>query len=123
MEKAMHREGREFRQGERASVKTIAGATPELMLDDPAIQGDRPVACECGCPDVGSHNARVTDLSFGRLGGFDVSWLEVGHLIRFEDGEVAAVVARTQDGKWIPVLHKDGSEDLASADEIAEVLA
>lgn len=41
-------------------MKSIADSNPELMLDDPAIQADRPIACLCNCDTVGEHNHQVT---------------------------------------------------------------
>ena len=63
MQKAVHKEGREFTATERATMKTIADSNPNLMLDDPAIHGDRPIECECGHETVGEHNFAVTRLS------------------------------------------------------------
>lgn len=62
MRPAEHRgEGRPrpFRADELASMRSVADSRPELMLDDPAIQGDRSIRCECGHRDVAEHNTAV----------------------------------------------------------------
>lgn len=57
---------RPFRRDERASMNSVSDSNPDLMLDDPAIQGTRPVFCECNHATIAEHNAAVTDLEMGR---------------------------------------------------------
>ncbi len=51
---------RPFRADELASMKTVADSNPALLLSDSAIQGDRPIACECGHAILGRHNNDVS---------------------------------------------------------------
>lgn len=64
--------GGPFGEGERAGAGTVGDVSRAKLLADPfhaKIRGGRPIACVCGCPDIGEHNARVSERLYGRRAG------------------------------------------------------
>lgn len=67
---AEHFEGRAFGRLEVAGSKRIAEAVVATTVEEQvaAIDGHRPIRCECGCPSVGEHNRSAMRLNGAATG-------------------------------------------------------
>jgi hypothetical protein len=70
MQEAKHYEGRPFYEGEIAGAKRIAEARVAKTVEEQiaATDGSRLISCECGCGDVGTHNAHAREFNMATTG-------------------------------------------------------